>query len=337
MNSIHVPELAEVKLPQVKAPSLEGLEVAVPAPRDFTPEEVQQRFLELARPLATERYRFPTEPVAWRDEVLLSVAGFSNGHLIPFSVRKEVWLPLEPEPLLPGLYESLVGHLPNETVAVDLTLPAEYPNASLRGTPARFVVQIHAAREVKYPDPENPAFLRAFGRGATLAETMRSVHQQMEQETVAQLGLLAQQRVLDEVAARTQVKIPAEIIDREILERWSASEGLTVRELELSPEQQQESLHAWIRDARTRGEVEQQLRIGLALGAICQRDGLQLTTERVQALLQEQAEAAGVTMEQLVESLRSEPQHLARIDQMAWHLLAVEHVMNRAQVRFERA
>ena len=77
--------------------------------------------------------------------------------------------------------------------------------------------------------------------------------------------------------------------------------------------------------------------IGLALGAICQREGLQLTTERVQALLREQAAAAGVTMEQLVESLRAEPQHLARIDQMAWHLLAVEHVMNRAQVRFEHA
>jgi trigger factor len=337
MNSISVAELADVKLPQVKAPSLEGLVVTVPAPGGFTAEEVQQRFLELARPHATERYRYPTERVAWRDEVLLSITGYSNGRLIPFSVRKEVWLPLEPEPMLPGLYEALVGHAPNEGVVVDLILSHEYPVEALRGTPARFLVHIHAAREVTYPDPEDPKFLQAFGRGATLAEAMRSVHQQMEQEMVQQLGLLAQQRVLDEVATRTQVRIPSELVDQEIRQRWSASEGVTVRELDFSSEEQQESLHTWLHDARTRAEVEQRLRIGLALAAICQRDGLTLTPERVEALLQEQAAAAGVSMEELVASLRAEPQHLARIDQMAWHQMAVDHVMSRAQVRFVQA
>jgi trigger factor len=337
MSTFLVPELADVKLPQVKAPSLEGLEVTVPAPKDFTAKEVQERFLELARPLANERYRYPNEPVAWRDEVLLSIVGISNGRIVPFSARKEVWLPLEPEPLLPGLYESLVGHVPNETVAVDLILPPEYPVESLRNQPARFMVQIHAAREVKYPELESPEFLQAFGRGSTLAEVMRSVYQQMEQETVQRLGLLAQQKVLDEVAARTEVKIPAALVDREILENWSASEGVTVRELGFSPEQQQESLHSWFQDPRTRAEVETRVRIGLALRAIREREGLQLTPERVEALLREHAAAAGVTMEQLAESLKAEPQQMARIDQMAWHLLVVEHVMSRAQVRFERA
>jgi len=335
MSFAHVAELADqLDLPQVKAPSLEGLMVTVPAPGDFTAEEVQQRFLELARPHATERYRYPTERVAWRDEVLLSIAGYSNGRLLPFSIRKEEWLPVAPEPMLPGLYEALVGHLPTETVVVYLTLPTEYPVESLRGTRARFVLQLHAAREVTYPDPDSPEFLRAFGRGATLLEAMRSVYQQLEHEQVQKLGLLAQQRVLAEVAARTQVKIPSELIDREILQRWSASEGATVRELDFSPEQQQESLQGWLRDARTRSEVEQRLRIGLALGAICRRDGLSLTPERVGELLREQADAAGVSLEELVESLRAEPENLARFDQMAWHLMAVDHVMSQAQVRF---
>ncbi|KFE71273.1 hypothetical protein [Hyalangium minutum] len=337
MSRFVVPDLAEAKLPRAKAPSLEGLEVTVPAPKDFTAEQVQQRFLELARPLANERYRYPNEPVAWKDEVLLSIVGFSNGRLVPFSARKEVWLPLLPEPQLPGLYEALVGHTPNKTVAVDVTLPADYPVETLRNMPARFMVQIHAARQVTYPDLESPEFLQALGRGATLAEAMRSVYQQMEQETVQQLGLLAQQRVLDEVAARTEVKVPPELIDREIIARWNASEGITVRELELSPEQQQESLQTWLRDARTRAEVENRLRIGLALAAIRERDGLTLTPERVEALLREHAAAAGVTMEELAQSLRAEPQQMARIDQVAWHLLVVEHVMSRAQVRFERA
>ena len=338
MDFIEVPELGDQPaLPHVEAPSLEGLSITVSTPEGFTTEQVQQRFLELARPHATERYRSPRERIAWRDEVLLTIAGYSSGRLIPFSVRKDVWLLLEPEPMLPGLYEALVGRSPNEGVVVDLVLPAEYPVPALCGTPARFLVHIQAAREVEYPDLESPEFLRKFGRGATVAEATRSVVQQMVSEHAQLLAFQARQWVLDEVAARTQARIPSELIDREIRQRWSVSEGQTVRELNFTEKEQQESLHAWLRDAATRGEVEQRLRLGLALGAICQRDGLTLTPERVEKLLQEEAAAAGLTLEQVLEALRAEPQHLARIDQMAWHLMAVDHVMSRAQIHFKQA
>ncbi|MFL5352764.1 hypothetical protein [Archangium sp.] len=133
-------------------------------------EQVQERFLELAHAHATECYRYPSEPISWGDEVLLDLAGYSQGHLIPFSLRTEVWLAVQPEPLLPGLYEALVGRSPGEGLAVDLTVPESYPIESLRGMPARFVVHIRAARQVTYPDVESPGFLQAFGRGGTLAE-----------------------------------------------------------------------------------------------------------------------------------------------------------------------
>lgn len=338
MDFIDVPELGDQReLPEVEAPSLEGLSITIPAPEGFTAEQVQQRFLELARPHATERYRSPKERIAWRDEVLLTIVGYSNGRLIPFSVRKDVWLLLEPEPLLPGLYEALVGRSPNEGLVVDLTLPAEYPVPALRGTPATFLVHIQAAREVTYPELESPAFLQIFGRGATLAEATRIVVQQMASEHAQLLAAHARQRVLDEVAARTQVRIPSELIDQEIRQRWTVSEGQTVRELNFTETEQLESLHAWLQDEATRSEVEQRLRLGLALGAICQRDGLTLTPERVEKLLQEEASAAGLTLEQVLASLRAEPRHLARIDQMAWHLMAVDHVMSRAQIHFKQA
>jgi trigger factor len=335
MDFMTVTELGQqLELPAVKAPSLEGLSVTIPAPEGFTAEQVQQRFLELARVHATERYRYPTERIAWRDEVLLSIAGYSNGQLIPFSVRKDAWLPVEPEPLLPGLYEALVGRSPNEGLVVELTLPEEYPVPALRGAPARFLVHIQAVREVKYPDLECPAFLQAFSRGATLEEATRRVVQELQEEHVQVLVLQARQRVLDEVASRTQVRIPSELIDQELRQRWSASEGRAVRELEFTEQEQQESLRTWLQDEASRSEVEQRLRLGLALGAICQRDGLTLTPERVEKVLQEEATAAGLTLEEFAAALRAEPQHLARIDHMAWHLMAVEHVMSQAQVRF---
>jgi trigger factor len=326
-----------VVLPQVEAPSLEGLSVTLPAPQGFTAEQVQERFLELARPHATERYRYPTEQISWGDELLLNIAGYSQGHLIPFSLRTDVWLPVRPDPMLPGLYEALVGRSPGEGLVVDITLPSDYPVESLRGTPARFVLQLQAAREVTYPDLESQEFLMAFGRGHTLREVMRDVVRQMEDEAAQLLLVQAQQQVLNQVAARTPVEIPKELVDEEIRRRWSASEGRSASELQFTGPEQEESLATWLKDADTRAEVEHRLRISLALGAICKRDGLTLTPQVVEKVLRDQANAAGLTMEEMSAALRAEPRNLARIDQVAWHLMAVDHVMSRARIQLEGA
>ena len=326
-----------VQLPAVKAPSLEGLAVKVPAPEGFTVEEVRERFLELARPFATERARLPTEEIAWGDEVLLNLAGYCEGKLIPFSVKTDVWLPMEPEPLLPGLYEAIVGQVPSEGLVVDITLPAEYPVEALRGSSARFLVHVQAAREVQYPELESAEFLQAFGRGKTIEEATQSVIEQMKQEHTQLLLLQARQQVLGEVARRTEVEIPAALVDEEIRRRWGATEGLSVAELNFSDEEQEESLNSWLQDESMRQEVELRLRIALALGAIVQRDGLTLTPARVEKVLRDEAESQGLEPAEVAAALKAEPEQQARIEQVAWHLMAVDHVMKQAKIEFEGA
>jgi trigger factor len=326
-----------VELPQVQAPSLEGLAVTVPAPEGFTVDEVRERFLELARPFATERARLPTEELAWGDEVLLNLAGYSEGKLIPFSVKTDVWLPLESEPLLPGLYEAIVGQVPTEGLVVDITLPDDYPVESLRGAPARFLVHIQAAREVTYPDLESPEFLQTFGRGKTIEEATQSIIDQMKEEHTQLLLLQARQQVLGEVARRTEVEIPPALVDEEIRRRWGATEGVSVAELNFSDEEQEEALNSWLQDESLRLEVELRLRIALALGAIVKRDGLTLTPAHVEKVMLNEAEAQGLTPAEVAASLKAEPEHQARIEQVAWHLMAVDYVMKKAKIEFEGA
>jgi trigger factor len=50
-----------------------------------------------------------------------------------------------------------------------------------------------------------------------------------------------------------------------------------------------------------------------------------------------QAAATGLSLEQVAESLRAHPEESARVDQLAWHLMAVDHVMSQLQVRAEAA
>lgn len=327
----------QVSLPPVQAPSLEGLAVKVPAPEGFTPEDVRERFLELARPFATERARLPEEEIAWGDEVLLNIAGYCEDKLIPFSVKTDVWLTMEPEPLLPGLYEAIVGQMPSEGLLVDITLPAEYPVEALRGQAARFLVHVQAVREVTYPELESPEFLKAFGCGTTVEAATQSVIEQMKQEHTQLLLLQARQQVLGEVTLRTSVEIPPPLVDEEIRRRWGATEGLSVAALDFSDEEQEESLNTWLQDESTRQEAEQRLRIALALGAIVERDKLKLTPAHVEKLLLEEAEAQGLQLAEVAASLKAEPEQQARIEQAAWHLMAVDHVMKQAKIEFEGA
>jgi trigger factor len=339
MSSIVIPLLSTqddpsvwMSLPRVEAPSLEDLSITITPPEAFTPEQVQARFLELARPLATERYRYPGEKVGWGDEVNFDIVGFSQGRIIPFSVRTGEWVRLEPEPMLPGLYEALVGRSPRDQLTVDITLPDDYPVESLRGAPARFTLQLWGAREVTWPDLDKPAFLRNFGEATTLAEATRVVVKQMEEESTQMLLCQAQRKVLAAVAARATVKVPAEVIDEEIRRRWSSSEGSALSSLGFDEGRRQESLQGWLEDSQTRAEVELRLRIALALGAICKREGLIPTHERVGKIIVDEAKAAGLPVHEVIAALNAEPQNLARIDQMAWHHTAVDHVMSRAKV-----
>ena len=325
-----------VPLPQVTAPSTEGLEVTVPAPPALTSEELIRRFHELAREHSEVRDREIGEAVALGDDVQVDVLGYSNGQLIPFSIRSNFWMELAPQEMLPGFADAIAGAAVGDSLKVDLVLPANYPVESLQGRPATFVVDLIAAREVRMPDTDSDEFLRELGRGDTHEAVMDSIADELLEEQADMLWLEAQHLVLDQLASRIQVEIPQSLIDEEIRRRWAAAEGEAVAEKEFSVEEQQEALGLWMKDPATRAEVERRLRGSLALKAVAERDRLQLTTEKTIELLEGAVAAFGLTPAQLREAL-VDPAAAAQLKDVAWHLMAVEHVMNKAKVHFEGA
>jgi trigger factor len=325
-----------VSLPAVKAPSTEGIEVTVPAPPPLAEDELIRRFHELARSLAEVRTRQQGEEVAMGDDVQLDIIGYSNGHLIPFSIRTGYWMELAPQEMLPGFADAIVGSAVGDCLKIDLVLPAEYPVEALRGQPATFLVDLMGAREVKMPDTDSAEFLLKLGRGPTHEEVMESIADELLDEQADVLWLDAQNMVLDELASRTQVEIPAALVDEEIRRRWMAAEGQAVTEKEFSAEEKQEALDLWRKDPATRAEVERRLRISLALKAVAERDGLKLEPQKTFELLENQVAAFGLTAAQLREAL-VDPQAAGQLKDAAWHLMAVEYVMGKAKVHFEGA
>ncbi|CAM4487902.1 peptidylprolyl isomerase [Corallococcus exiguus] len=326
----------QADLPQVKAPSLENLNIRVPQGEDLTEEDLLERFHELARAKAQVRERAEGEALAMGDDVRLDILGYANGRLIPLSTRMGYWMELAPQVMLPGFAEVIAEASVGDSVEVGLVLPDNYPADQLRGMPARFLVDVRGAREVSMPDTESDAFLQQLGRGSTHEEVMSSIVEEMESEMADMLWVDARNRVLDEIVARADVTVPKALVDEEIRRRWKQAEGEVLAQKFFSLEEQQEALDGWLHHPGIRDDVERRLKIALVLRAIAQRDKLQLTPQVTLELLKESSEPFGITEAQLRESML-DPAASAQMTDVAWHLLAVEHVMTQAKVTFEGA
>jgi trigger factor len=324
------------ELPEVVAPSLANLNIHVPVGEDLTEQDLLERFHELARAKAESRPRAEGEALAMGDDVQLDILGYANGRLIPLSTRVGYWMELAPQLMLPGFSEVIAEANVGDSVEVGLTLPDDYPAEQLRGRPARFLVDVRAAREVRMPDTESDAFLQQLGRGSTHEEVMSSIVEEMESEMADMLWVDARNRVLDEIVTRSNVSVSKAVVDEEIRRRWQQSEGESLAQKFFSLEEQQEALDGWLHHPGIRDDVERRLKIALVLRAIAQRDKLQLTPQATLELLKESSEPFGITEAQLRESML-DPQASAQMTDVAWHLLAVEHVMTQAKVTFEGA
>ncbi|WP_224245730.1 trigger factor [Hyalangium gracile] len=326
-----------VELPKVKPPSLEGLEVTVPRAPDITEQALLERFHELRREHATRRQRAVGEPVAEGDLVVVDVLAFAFGKLIPFSIRSDFRTELAPIPALPGFLEGLVGHKVGEQVRVPVKLPASYPAEWLRGVEAQFVVDLKQAWQLTLPEEESPEFLARLGRGKTLEEVMGSIASELEEELIDSLWIEAEQRVLDEVAERTQVELPASLIDEEIRRLWGRTEGRILALRGLPTADQEALLQSWLSDPGQRLEAERRLRVSLGLGALIESQGLKLEEAQIHGLLERVAPQLGMKREEVLQALKTDRAVARTVAETALHLHAVEYVMERARIHFEGA
>jgi trigger factor len=319
----------------VKAPSLDNLQVTVPRESEISSEELLFRFHELVRAKVPSRERAAGEPVQMGDTVLLDTLGYAAGRLIPFSARSGLELEMAPQDQLPGLCEQLVGTPVGEGKEVEITLPDNYPVESLRGVRATFLVDVAAAWELKMPaDPEADAFVKTLGRGNNLEEVMEALADDIATERAEDMWLEAQERVMDELVRRTEVPVTTALVDEEIRQAWNAAEGRMLQEKNFAPDELQEAVDGWLGDANTRLEAERRLRIAYALKAIIDRDGLKLTQEKLDEVLEEAAAPFGMSLEEAKRSLSS-PQVGTALQSAATQVMAVRYVMSKARIQFE--
>jgi trigger factor len=307
----------------------------MPAPEPVSAEEVAERLRGLVRQRAPRSELPERAEVGMGDEVLVDLVGYAFGRPLPGSAEQGLLLYLEPGEYLPGLSEGLVGLGVGESREVSLTLPADFALESLRGAPATYRVRVRKGYRVEVPDMERPEVLRELGLGDSLEQVLAAVAEELAEELDAQVLAQAEDLVLAQLLARSEVHLPEQLVTERLEEEWNAQDGACLRAMNVPEPQLREALEAWKSTPALRQETRQQLSLGMVLAALVEQSGLELSDEGWEEFLEEAAADRELTRQELEARMEQEPNLREELELEALHHTAVLHVLSRAEVHIE--
>ncbi|GBD11821.1 Trigger factor [bacterium HR23] len=254
-------------------------------------EPVQVTDEDVQRALGNLRRRFTTwEPVARPaqagDVLVLSLVGTVEGKEVFREADLPVYMGGENRPLGPQFTERLREATRGEVREFTLPLPDDYPDQSLRGKPCAYRVLVKEVNGPRLPDLDD-AFARQVDPSVDGLEALKA---RLRQRLVEEKESLRQERyrrqALDALRQQAKVEIPPILIEREVdhalehfeedlasrgitLQRWLETTGKTLQQVreELQP------------------EAERLVMERLLLDRLAQAEGIQVSTEEVDAEL----------------------------------------------------
>ncbi|MCS6839683.1 MAG: trigger factor [Roseiflexus sp.] len=269
--TVEVPMAPTIELPDYRA-------IRVP----FEPNEVTDDMVNRAMELRRDRHVVlrsleEPRPAQRGDQLTVQIETYVDGEpLEPRAEGEEIpqsTLVLDPERIVPGLYEALLGVMPNTMVDVTVHMADDHENERVRGKDVRFVVNVLDIQERLLPEwDELPALENFEG-------TLDELREKTRQELSEAARKSAEDRVFIEyvrqVVAATTFDLPDALIEREadsiLREREAEYERYGIRPEQIY-EAQGKKRADWIEQLKP--AAEERAKRGLVLREIAKAEGL---------------------------------------------------------------
>jgi trigger factor len=324
-------------LPVAELGEYEGLEVGRREPvldEELVEREVQEMRERLARLETAER------PAAEGDYVVVDYVGRlptvdpESGETLTMVAfeggeGRDQLIELGEGKLIPGFEEGLLGAGAGETRTVELSFPADYPNAELAGREASFEIAVKEVKGKQLPDvDEDFAVDAGFDDVQELREDIgRRILQDEEQRVAEEF----REAALDAAVAGARVAVTEELARSRAREMWErmlhtlSHRGIS-REayLQIVGRAEEEILAEMVSDA------EQGLRREAVLTAVVAAEGIEPSEQDLLEAVAPAAEREGLASEQVLAQLREH----GRVEELREDLAArqaVELIVARAK------
>jgi trigger factor len=242
------------------------------------------------------------------DLVVINFVGKVDGTEFPGGKADDFNLTLGSNQLIPGFEDQLIGAKQDEERAVNVTFPADYPEASLAGKDAVFDVTV---KEVRKPDAfvMDNEFAKKFGMDdvATLKDRVR---EQIKSDFANASRLHLKRRVLDALDGTHSFPLPPGMVEAEFNGIWRQVEAELKRENKTFADEgkTEDELKAEYRKI-----AERRVRLGLVLARLGEQNGITVAPEEVSRAISARARQFPGQEQQVFQFYSQNPQAAAEI------------------------
>jgi trigger factor len=288
--------------------------------------EVERLRDQLARLETVER------PAAEGDHVVVDYTGADGetGAEFPGGAARDQLLELGAGRLIPGFEEQLVGASAGEERKVEVTFPADYPEETLAGRPARFEVTVHEVKSKRLPELDDD-FAAEAGGFDSLAELREDIAERLKNVAEQEIEQEFERSVLDAAVAQAKVEVPDKLVHARAHELL----GETMTALARQGISKESYLRLTGKDEETMAREAEPaaadaLKRDAVLAAVVEAEKIVPSDDEVREALAPTAERAGQPVDEVLEQLRR-ADRLESIREEVAHRRALELLVSEAK------
>jgi len=319
--SVELEVLPEIEAPSVEGLKLEKLTVAV------ADAQVDEALEKLAGNQKSYRDAPKTKKSADGDQLTIDFVGRVGGVEFEGGKAQGAPLVLGSGQFIPGFEEQLSGLKTGDTKTIKVNFPDDYPAENLKGKEAEFDVTVQA---VKVPGETkiDEDFAKSLGL-ESLEQLKGLLKGQLEQETAGLTRTQMKRQLLDTLAAAHDFAVPPSMVDAEFEQIWQQLEAEVAKEDD--PDAARQEIEADKADYRR--IAERRVRLGLLLSEIGQANGVEVSNQEMQMLLQQAAQQyRPEDRERFVEYVRQDAMAQAQLRAPLYEDKVVDFLFDKAEV-----
>ncbi len=313
-------------LPAIAAPTLDGikLEKLVVPVSDAEVNEQLAKLAEGSKSFVDAKKGKKSEN---GDQLIIDFLGKLDGVAFDGGTATDTALELGAGRFIPGFEEQLVGSKEGDEKTITVTFPADYPAENLKGKDATFDIVVKA---VKVPGERkiDDDFAKSLGL-TDLAQLTGLLRGQLEQESAGQTRTQMKRALLDTLAAGHDFDVPPSMVEAEFQQIWAQLQQEAQNEPD--PAAALKEIEAEKEDYRT--IAVRRVRLGLLLSEIGQANGVEVSQQEMQMLVNQAAQQyRQEDRQRFVEYLQQDPLAAAQLRAPLYEDKVVDFLFDKAEV-----
>ncbi len=261
------------------------------------------------------------------DRVVISFVGKIDGNAFDGGTAEDVPLELGSNQFIPGFEDQLMGVKAGDEKTVKVSFPETYGVKELAGKPAEFEVKVGSV-DAPAAATIDDEFAKKLGF-EDLSKLKDMIRSRLSGEFATMTGMKLKRDVLDKLDGLYSFELPEKLVDAEFKGIWSA----LTREMERAKKSFADE-ETTEEEARKEYQAiaARRVRLGLVLGTVGEKEGIQVTEQELQQSLLHRARQFPGQEKQVFDYYRKNPSALIELRGPVFEQKVVDHLVSKAKV-----